>query len=59
MPPETTLLFKALVVAIVCLLQSPAFRTKVFRRRARPAPPPIPAIITGGAEIPEETVRGR
>jgi Ribose/xylose/arabinose/galactoside ABC-type transport systems, permease components len=58
-PPETTLLFKALVVAIVCLLQSPAFRTKVFRRRARPAPPPIPAIITGGAEIPEETVRGR
>ncbi len=32
-PPETTLLFKALVVTIVCLMQSPAFRTKVFRSR--------------------------
>lgn len=36
-PPETTLLFKALVVTIVCLLQSPAFREKAFRRRRRPA----------------------
>ncbi|RJL32731.1 ABC transporter permease [Bailinhaonella thermotolerans] len=35
-PPETTLLFKALVVTIVCLLQSQAFRAKVFRRRAAP-----------------------
>lgn len=35
-PPETTLLFKALVVTIVCLIQSPAFREKVFRRRRRP-----------------------
>ncbi|MEU8271398.1 ABC transporter permease [Sphaerisporangium sp. NPDC049002] len=35
-PPETTLLFKALVVTVVCLLQSPAFREKVFRRRRRP-----------------------
>ncbi len=35
-PPETTLLFKALVVTIVCLIQSPAFRTKVFHRRRRP-----------------------
>ncbi len=35
-PPETTLLFKALVVTIVCLLQSPAFREKVFHRRGRP-----------------------
>jgi galactofuranose transport system permease protein len=32
-PPETTLLFKALVVTIVCLLQSPAFRAKVFKAR--------------------------
>ena len=32
-PPETTLLFKALVVTVVCLLQSPAFRAKVFKRR--------------------------
>ncbi|WP_182902668.1 ABC transporter permease [Microbispora sp. H10830] len=35
-PPETTLLFKALVVTIVCLIQSPAFRGKVFHRRRRP-----------------------
>jgi simple sugar transport system permease protein len=34
-PPETTLLFKALVVTIVCLLQSPAFRAKAFHRRHR------------------------
>jgi simple sugar transport system permease protein len=39
-PPETTLLFKALVVTIVCLVQSPAFRAKVFHGRRRPAPPP-------------------
>ncbi len=36
-PPETTLLFKALVVAAVCLVQSPAFREKVFHRRRRPS----------------------
>ncbi|MET0238097.1 MAG: ABC transporter permease [Kibdelosporangium sp.] len=36
-PPETTLLFKAVVVMAVCLLQSPAFRRKVIRRR-RPKP---------------------
>jgi ribose/xylose/arabinose/galactoside ABC-type transport system permease subunit len=38
-PPETTLLFKALVVTAVCLIQSQAFRDKVFRRRGRTAPP--------------------
>ncbi|GGP10277.1 ABC transporter permease [Nonomuraea glycinis] len=32
-PPETTLLFKALVVTVVCLIQSTAFRDKVFHRR--------------------------
>src|ERR1044072_5926520 len=32
-PPETTLLFKALVVTAVCLLQSPAFRRRVFGGR--------------------------
>jgi galactofuranose transport system permease protein len=37
-PGETSLLFKALVVTAVCLMQSPAFREKVFRRRHRPAP---------------------
>ncbi|TDD63432.1 ABC transporter permease [Kribbella antibiotica] len=39
-PPETTLLFKALVVAAVCLLQSAAFRSKVFPQRERPAARP-------------------
>ncbi|WP_067177655.1 ABC transporter permease [Microtetraspora niveoalba] len=38
-PPETTLLFKALVVTLVCLVQSPAFGRKAFHRRARPASP--------------------
>lgn len=33
-PPETTLLFKALVVIAVCLVQSPVFRAKVFRGRS-------------------------
>ncbi|MFC0529124.1 ABC transporter permease [Phytohabitans kaempferiae] len=43
-PPETTLLFKALVVTIVCLVQSPAFRAKVFQgRRRRPPTPTGPA----------------
>jgi simple sugar transport system permease protein len=35
-PPETTLVYKAIVVMIVCLLQSPAFRARIFRRRRRP-----------------------
>jgi ribose/xylose/arabinose/galactoside ABC-type transport system permease subunit len=38
-PPETTLLFKAVVVMAVCLLQSPAFRRKLARKRRRPAAP--------------------
>ncbi|MEU6786401.1 ABC transporter permease [Nonomuraea angiospora] len=37
-PPETTLLFKALVVTAVCLIQSPSFREKAFRGRRRAAP---------------------
>jgi galactofuranose transport system permease protein len=42
-PPETSMLFKALVVTAVCLIQSPAFRAKVFQWRRRPgAPPPVP-----------------
>jgi galactofuranose transport system permease protein len=35
-PPETNLLFKALVVTLVCLIQSPAFRAKVLHRKRRP-----------------------
>ncbi len=41
-PVETTLLFKAVVVVILCLAQSSAFRAKVFRRRTPPAPPVAP-----------------
>lgn len=43
-PPEVTLVFKALVVIIVCLLQSPKART-LLRQRTRPA-----------AETPESRV---
>nr|WP_151770994.1 ABC transporter permease [Streptomyces abyssomicinicus] len=32
-PPETTLVFKAFVVIAVCLVQSPAFRARMPRRR--------------------------
>ncbi|HLL69505.1 MAG TPA: ABC transporter permease [Micromonosporaceae bacterium] len=46
-PPETSLVFKAVVVMIVCLVQAPAFRAKVFRRRGRPGPPPTPQSPTG------------
>lgn len=35
--PETTLVFKALVVIAVCLLQAPKFRALVLRRRPRGA----------------------
>jgi simple sugar transport system permease protein len=44
-PPQTTLLFKAIVVTVVCLIQSPTFRAKVFgaRRARRPRGPVPPA----------------
>jgi simple sugar transport system permease protein len=35
-PPEVTLVFKALVIIAVCLLQSP--KTRALLRRTRPAP---------------------
>ncbi|TDD21719.1 ABC transporter permease [Nonomuraea diastatica] len=58
-PPETTLLFKALVVTAVCLIQSPSFREKVFRRRGRNAPPGAvaeePARVR--QEVPPDGVR--
>ncbi|MGW0390533.1 ABC transporter permease [Streptomyces sp. NPDC003042] len=38
-PPETTLVFKALVVIAVCLVQSSAFRDKVRLRRRPPSRP--------------------
>ena len=36
--PETTLVFKALVVIAVCLLQAPKFRALLSRKRSRPTP---------------------
>jgi galactofuranose transport system permease protein len=43
-PVEVRLLFKAVVVIVLCLAQSPAFRAWVTgRRRRRPAPPPAAA----------------
>ncbi|MFD8141499.1 ABC transporter permease [Streptomyces sp. NPDC059708] len=45
-PPETTLVFKAFVVVIVCLVQSPVFRAKVVRRRATTPRPPATASPT-------------
>src|SRR3954451_23662549 len=43
-PPETQLLFKAIVVAVVILIQSPKFRAKVFRPRwGGPSTPLEPA----------------
>jgi simple sugar transport system permease protein len=61
-PPETTLLFKALVVATVCLLQSPAFRRRVSGRRKHPAVPATGAARYGGtpaalADTLTETLR--
>jgi simple sugar transport system permease protein len=38
-PSHRVLVFKAVVVALVCLIQSPAFRAKVFRRRRAKAAP--------------------
>jgi ribose/xylose/arabinose/galactoside ABC-type transport system permease subunit len=51
-PPETTLLFKALVVTAVCLLQSPAFREKAFGRSRKPKITPTPASVEPPREVP-------
>ncbi|WP_037303712.1 ABC transporter permease [Amycolatopsis orientalis] len=39
--PQAIMLFKALVVLAVCLLQSPAFRKKLARRRKTVPPSPV------------------
>lgn len=52
-PPESALVFKAVVVFVVCLLQSPRFRAHVaapFRRGG----PPTPAGGAGGPAPEEE-----
>ncbi len=41
--PQTSLLFKAVVVIIVCLVQAPAFRARIAPRR--PAGPAAPAVV--------------
>ncbi|MDI1460975.1 ABC transporter permease [Catellatospora sp. KI3] len=48
--PQTSLLFKAIVVIIVCLIQAPAFRARIAPRR--PAGPAAPAV----ADQPKEQV---
>jgi simple sugar transport system permease protein len=53
-PPETTLVFKAVVVITVCLIQSPQFRTKLARRRtahhpSAPGAAAAPANLEVGA----------
>lgn len=52
-PPETSMLFKALVVTAVCLIQSPAFRAKVFgsRRRLKAPPGRGPVEVAEKAEV--------
>lgn len=54
-PTQENLVFKAVVVICVCLLQSPSFRAKVFRwRRPRPPvtpPPEQPADLTPPLEV--------
>ncbi|MEV4763843.1 ABC transporter permease [Micromonospora chokoriensis] len=48
--PQTSLLFKAVVVIVVCLVQAPAFRAR-FARRRRSVPP-----STTTADKPKEQV---
>jgi len=49
--PQTSLLFKAIVVIAVCLIQSPQFRAAVIRRRRRPPAAPAPTESTK-VEVP-------
>ena len=47
-PSQTTQLFMAVVVIVICLVQSPAFRRKIARSRRRPrtgVPPPVKAEV--------------
>ncbi|MET0417859.1 MAG: ABC transporter permease [Actinoplanes sp.] len=47
-PAQTTQLFKAIVVIVICLIQSPAFRRKFARSRRRTrtgVPPPVKAEV--------------
>ena len=51
--PQLILLVKALVVTVACLLQSPAFRRKVFaRQRRRPVTPQPTGETKSEVEVP-------
>jgi ribose/xylose/arabinose/galactoside ABC-type transport system permease subunit len=50
-PTQTNLVFKAVVVICVCLLQSPAFRAKVFARRRPASAPPEPTDLKPQLEV--------
>ncbi|TDB74709.1 ABC transporter permease [Micromonospora sp. KC723] len=49
--PQTALLFKAVVVIAVCLIQAPAFRAR-FRRKRPLAPPPAPTAEKQKEQVP-------
>ncbi|MEH1164305.1 ABC transporter permease [Micromonospora sp. CPCC 205539] len=49
--PQTSLLFKAVVVIAVCLIQAPAFRARFGRRRSG-APPPSTVPDQPKAQVP-------
>jgi len=52
--PEATLVFKAVVVIAVCLLQAPKFRQLIRRRRTGGAPPPAPPQPAGTPGLPSQ-----
>ncbi|MFR9775445.1 ABC transporter permease [Micromonospora sp. MS34] len=49
--PQTSLLFKAMVVIAVCLIQAPAFRAR-FRRRRTPAVTPPTVVDQRKEQVP-------
>jgi galactofuranose transport system permease protein len=55
-PPEVSLVFKAVVVILVFLAQAPRVRALLAGRRRRPSDvplPPAPAVPAGRAEVPD------
>ncbi|WDZ83399.1 ABC transporter permease [Micromonospora cathayae] len=50
--PQTALLFKAVVVIAVCLIQAPAFRARFRRRSSPPAAPPSASDVQQKEQVP-------
>ncbi|MFI7211440.1 ABC transporter permease [Micromonospora maritima] len=50
--PQTSLLFKAVVVIAVCLIQAPGFRARFTRRRRRPVPAAAGVDETRKEQVP-------